>query len=54
MCNVTDIRYSCSWSVWVVLLETGTESLLLVNTNLMDPAGWEELQQLGEDGMYKK
>lgn len=54
VCNVTAIFYSCRWSVWVALLETGTQSLLPVNTNLMGPTGWEELQQLGEDGMYKK
>lgn len=54
VCNVTAIFYSCQWSVWVALLETGTQSLLPVNTNLMGPTGWEELQQLGEDGMYKK
>lgn len=37
VCNVTTIFYSCWWSVWVALLETGTQSLLPVNTNLM---GW--------------
>ncbi len=35
VCNVTTIFYSCRWSVWVALLETGTQSLLPVNTNLM-------------------
>lgn len=43
VCNVTDIFYSCRWSVWVALFETGTQSLLPVNTNLMGLAGWEEL-----------
>ena len=38
----------------MALLETGTQSLLPVNTNLMGPAAWEEPQQLGKDGMYKK
>lgn len=53
-CNVTAIFYSCRWSVWVALLETGTQSPLPVNTNLLCPTGWEELRQLGEDGIYKK
>lgn len=54
VCNVTAIFYSWGWSVWVALLETGTQSLLPVNTNLMGLTGWEELWHLGEDGMYKK
>lgn len=54
VCNVTAIFYSCGLSFWVALLETRTQSLLPVNTNLMGLTGWEELWHLGEDGMYKK
>lgn len=45
VCNVTAIFYSC---VWVALLETGTQSRLPVNTDVMGPTGWKEQQQLGK------
>lgn len=35
-------------------LETGTQSLLPVNTNLMGLTGQGEPRWLGEDGMYKR